>query len=233
MSLRICALVTFVAGASNAIRQQAEDALRQAAEDIDEIDRSHAGLHLPGSVGGGDLTWDLLLPDQHALESLRQREKAGAGLRDALFGASPALATSVSALHAAALEVVSASVRHPETSGIKRTNFVRVLETAPRDRVAQWEREVPRLADHVPAIRNWSLSRVLDFLGDRPPTIWTHAWEQDFETVEGLNEDYMLSPYHWGHLDGWYDLEDPRCIMDPHLAHVYCPSRESVLAWIA
>ncbi len=83
----------------------------------------------------------------------------------------------------------------------------------------------------MPAIRNWSLSRVVDFVGDAPPRKWTHAWEQDFETLEGLTQDYMMSPYHWGYLDGWYDPEMPWSIIEPELANLFCEARQSVLCW--
>ena len=75
------------------------------------------------------------------------------------------------------------------------------------------------------------MSHVREVIGDSPPVAWTHAWEQDFETLEGLTEDYMMSPYHWGHLDGWYDPEMPWSIIEPELVHLFCAAQQSVLSW--
>ena len=49
-------------------------------------------------------------------------------------------------------------------------------------------------------------------------------------TLDGLLGDYMASPYHWGHLDAWYDAENPRHVVDAWLAHVFCPATASVLS---
>ena len=51
--------------------------------------------------------------------------------------------------------------------------------------------------------------------------------------MRGLQEDYMLSPYHWGLVDGWFDPECPQRIVDTHLAHVFCPAATTVLGWAA
>ena len=43
----------------------------------------------------------------------------------------------------------------------------------------------------------------------------------------------MLSPYHWGLVDGWFDPECPQRVVDTHLAHVYCPAAATILGWDA
>ena len=37
---------------------------------------------------------------------------------------------------------------------------------------------------------------------------------------------------HWGYVDAWFDPECPKCIVDPALAHVFCPAAESILGWL-
>ncbi|MBW2362241.1 MAG: hypothetical protein JRG84_15160 [Deltaproteobacteria bacterium] len=202
MSIRLCAIVTLGKGSDDSLVSEVAETLGGAAGRVDAIEQSHAGVHLPGCVGAGDALGD---------EDLARR--AGCGYS------------------ASVLEPFAASASQPAGFGIKRTNLVRIRPGSPSSAVSQWCREVPLLADHVPAIRNWSLSRVVGFVGDPAPVAWTHAWEQDFETIEGLHEDYMLSPYHWGHLDGWYDPEMPWSIVEPELAHLFCPASESVLCW--
>ena len=41
---------------------------------------------------------------------------------------------------------------------------------------------------------------------------------------------YMMSPHHWGLIDGWFDPEMPQKIVDLDLAHVYHATHRSVLA---
>ena len=42
---------------------------------------------------------------------------------------------------------------------------------------------------------------------------------------------YVEHPYHWGYVDTWFDPESPHRVVEPGVAHVYCPASASVLAW--
>jgi hypothetical protein len=234
MTQRIVATAMFKGDASSGDREAVCAALVRLVEVLPELSHSHAGLHLDGSVGGGDLTWDLAVSDERALQALEDR--LGSADWDGLFAeAAPAdrdALGSITQIEAWRVETIESSLTQHELAVIKRTNLVRVLETAAPSAVARWTREVAILADAVPAIRNWSLARLRALGPTKPRVGWTHAWEQEFEQLEGLLEDYMASPYHWGYLDGWYDPEMPHCIMDPDLAHLYCPATQNVLSWM-
>ncbi|MDE0235854.1 MAG: Dabb family protein, partial [bacterium] len=125
------------------------------------------------------------------------------------------------------LELIDGVVADPSFAGeIKRTLLLRVEPDAPANSVAAFERDLMAMPDHIPAIVNWALSRVVG-----PPTSrWTHCWEQEYYTLDGLKVDYMMSPHHWGLIDGWFDPEMPRKIVDLDLAHVYHATDRSVLA---
>jgi hypothetical protein len=82
-----------------------------------------------------------------------------------------------------------------------------------------------RCPSNIGAIRNWCLSRA-----HGSSKGWTHAWEQDFADLSGLSDDYMNHPIHWSVVDGWFHAEDPRCIVAPALAHVFCRAQRSVLS---
>jgi hypothetical protein len=233
MTHRIVATATLSPDLEAGMRERIREALCVLADQLDVLTHSHAGLHIEGSVGGGDLTWDFAVPDTASLDALSQNlEKQGwAGLFERAREADRAALSSLGQVEAWLIEPGESNVPRPELAAIKRTNLVRVLESAASDDVARWTREVPVLADCVPAIRNWSLARVRAIGPTKPRVRWTHAWEQEFETLEGLLQDYMASPYHWGYLDGWYDPEMPFCIMDPDLAHLYCAATTNVLSW--
>ncbi|MYB10686.1 MAG: Dabb family protein [Acidimicrobiia bacterium] len=161
------------------------------------------GQHLPGTVGGGHYTWDGI------------DEPVPSGFDD------------VADVDLVELELIDGVVADPSFAGeIKRTLLLRVEPDAPANSVAAFERDLMAMPDHIPAIVNWALSRVVG-----PPTSpWTHCWEQEYYTLDGLKVDYMMSPHHWGLIDGWFDPEMPRQIVDLELAHVYHTTDRSVLA---
>lgn len=233
MSLRICATAAMPADASAVVRAAACEALGRLSEAVPEIAHSHASAHLEGSLGAGDLTWDFSVAAGEDARGLENR--LGQGGWAELFAASAPedrdVLGALSRIEAWRIEPLASHVPRADLVGIKRTNLVRVAAHATPESVAQWSREVVQLADNVPAIRNWSFARTHAFGPCRPRIAWTHAWEQEFETLEGLVEDYMASPYHWGWLDGWYDPEIPFCIVEPDLAHLYGRARRNVLGW--
>ena len=109
---------------------------------------------------------------------------------------------------------------------IKRTLLLRVRERYRGALVGRFEDELAGMPRHIPAIRNWSLARLV-----ANPSGWTHAWEQEYADLDGLRVDYMRAAYHWGVVDRWFDPEHPDQIVDPVLAHVYCAAVSSILAW--
>ncbi len=149
----------------------------------------------------------------------------------ALGAALDGLENAVARTDAVVIEALAQHVAQPDLVGVKRTLLLRVREGTPAEQTAHFERDMLAMPDHVPAIRNWSFGRVRT----RPPSpmesCWTHVWEQEFATADGLLVDYMVSPYHWGLIDPWFDFECPQSIVETRLAHVFCPARGPVLSW--
>lgn len=182
---------------------QVERALRDAAPKLPGLRRSQVGRHLPGTVGGGEFTWDAWLDD------------AAPPLADWL-AAQPLGGARVDAVRFRPQRghVADPGIRRP----IKRTLLLRVLPETPERLVTKFDADMCRMPDHIRAIRNWAYSRAEPALH---PTEWTHVWEQEYERLEGLQGDYMLHPYHWGYIDRYFDLESGQRIVDPRLAHVF------------
>jgi len=107
--------------------------------------------------------------------------------------------------------------------GVQRTLLVRVDPAADP---ATFERQLADMPRYIDAIRNSSLSRVDAATG--PP--WTHVWEQEFDTLDGLTGPYMAHPYHWGLVDTWFDPQAPNHLVDSTLIHAACPLDRSILA---
>jgi hypothetical protein len=169
------------------------------------VRRSHVGAHLPGTVGGGAFTWDALVDDDVTAAAL-----ARPGL-DVVMLETPLAA-----------ELAEPGLR----DAVKRTLLLRVEDGTDSGHVHRFEAELAAMPRHIPAIRNWSLARVMP-----NPSGWTHAWEQEYRDLDGLRVDYMRAPYHWAVVDRWFDPEHPDRIVDPVLAHVYCATATSILSW--
>lgn len=111
-------------------------------------------------------------------------------------------------------------------SAVKRVLVMSVLDHTPASSIERFEHELARMPEFIPAIRNWSLSRVETLAGD---TEYTHAWEQEYRDRASFQE-YMASPYHWGVIEKWFDPTFPERIVDTHLAQVFYDVSTSLLA---
>ncbi|MGC0415506.1 Dabb family protein [Embleya sp. AB8] len=150
-----------------------------------------AGPDLPGSVGGHGCSWDLVADTSPEL---------------------PAGADAVALLPVRAGFVPLTGRR------VKRTLLLTVRSGTSDAVRAEFESDLVAMPEHIPTIASWALSRV-DPRG--PASRWTHVWEQEFADVEGLTGEYLLNPYHWAHVDRWFDGEVPGSIVESALAHVF------------
>lgn len=79
---------------------------------------------------------------------------------------------------------------------------------------------------HIGAIRSWGLNAVATVEG---PKAFTHVWEQEFDSLEGLTGEYMSHPIHWGHVDAFFDADCPNCVVDPQLIQVVAEIDQGLL----
>ncbi len=190
---------------------------------LEGVAESHASPHLDLSVGGLDLTWDLRFATSEAAQAFETLVSRAEGLGP--------LQVRVEQLELGRPMTLATGLGRPGLVGVKRTLWLRVEPEASPDDVARFEAETPLLAKAVPAIRNWRWSRLTSADHGPMETRWTHLWEQEFETVDGLQVDYMSSPVHWGHIDRWFDPEMPDRIVDLWLAHTAYVETAPVLSW--
>lgn len=103
--------------------------------------------------------------------------------------------------------------------GVYRTLLAKVADGTPADEVARFEDALLQMPHHIPQIRAWRLSRVEESAG---PTAWTHAWEQEYDDVDGLLGAYMNHPIHWAYVDRWFDPESPLQLVRDRVCHTFC-----------
>jgi hypothetical protein len=217
--MRLVTLVHLQPGASPARTAELEAVVAGLPNEVAALGRVHLGKHLPGCVGGGDYTLDALI-DGGAARSVLEAPS----LR-ALIEAGDV----IERLDPVAFEPQHMKIAEPGIAPcIKRTLLLRVFPETPAEVAQHFERDILRMPNHIDSIRNWSLARTDT---KACPTTWTHVWEQEYADVSGLEVDYMMHPYHWGLVDGWFDPECPQRIVDSNIAHVYCPAAATILGW--
>ncbi|MEO5839101.1 MAG: Dabb family protein [Acidimicrobiales bacterium] len=187
------------------------------------LTNAHLGRHFPNTVGGGDYTWDLAFAEREQClpwpDQLRVADHAD------LFERVVTRADVVQ------FATTNAHIVEPAiTDFVKRTLFIEVDRATPPDKAREFDRVLTGMPRYIHAIRNWAYHRVDDEFTIGPRQ-WTHVWEQEFQEVSGLRVDYMVSPYHWGYVDPWFDPESPHRVVAPGVAHVYCPAATTILGW--
>jgi hypothetical protein len=247
---RATALLTLAPGAGADSGARLEALARALPRCVPACLRSEIGRNLPGTWNGGDLTLDLWFGDAAGAARWLEVEWADRAARRAFDD----LLAGLDAVHYSPLEGGLDAPRI--ASPVKRTLLLRVEQGAPPDRVAAFERELAAMPDHIPAIRNWHFARVAGTCGagggpspsgpskrsaqragapvelghaERSSSGWSHIWAQEFETLDGLQRDYMVHPYHWAVVDRWFDPESPERVVAPGFAHVFCAMPQSVL----
>jgi hypothetical protein len=174
------------------------------------IQASRAEVHLPGVVappglGVGALTW----------ECVTDRGARGVLGHPAVYE----LLRSVEIHTAVTLLPLASGYVETPTPLIKRTLLLRVRPDASTAAREQFQADLAAMPEHISTIRSWRLSRVMGTGTYRER--WTHAWEQEYASLDGLTGEYMTHPYHWTTVDAWFDAEVPDHIVEPELAHLF------------
>jgi hypothetical protein len=185
-----------------------ERELYAQAQALPGVRRVVLGRNLDGSWGAGDYTLDLhFVPE-------------AAGSAAGLAGVS-----GVARIDRVVYRRQAGGLRAPGLqNGIWRTLLFRVRPQASEDQVAALERDLLRMPDYMPGIRNWQLCRVTSAGG------WTHVWQQEFAGVDDLLGEYLAHPFHWGRVDRWFDPEFPEWTVEA-ISHAFCPLASSLLTF--
>jgi len=185
-----------------------EAQLRHCIQRLPGLVFFNLGRNLPGSWGSGEMTLDL------CFTSAAHQGSTEAGL---------AQLPGVVRVDRVAYQRVGGGQRAVGLQGgIWRTLMFRVRAGCTPEQVQALERDLLRMPDYMPGIRNWQLGKVCAGSG------WTHVWQQEFAHVEDLQGEYLTHPFHWGWVDRWFDPEFPEWSVDA-LSHAFCPQAASLL----
>ena len=202
--------------ATNAARREAITAGLKRAATQPGIGKHFISPTLPGVFFGGDVLAHYQFADEAALN-------AAAAQIDGSFAAA-----DVSNVDRVVYPGAASGIAKPDLKdGVYRTLLLSVDKSASPAAVEAFEEDLRSMTRHVPAIRNWQLSRTKAGSGAMP---WTHVWEQEYESIEGLMGPYMMHPCHWGMVDRWFDPEFPEGMINPRICHTFVAAPSSVLA---
>ena len=189
-------------------------AARAVEQEQADVIFSDVDVNLPDSYGGGDATWDL--------ETAVPLDELPTVLALLTPGRGP-LRSCVRV----ALDPVRTGSQPMAGPRVKRTLLLTVKSGTEHAVVEQFEQSMAAMADHVPEIRSWSLSRVDP---DRSAPPWTHVWEQEFVDFAGLRRGYLTADYHVTAVERWFDPEIPGAIVETVVAHLMRWAQRPVLA---
>lgn len=111
-------------------------------------------------------------------------------------------------------------------SGIWRALVFKTFNSADPSLVKELEERLLLFPKYISTIKSWCLGNALVSQG---PKAFTHVWEQEFDSVEGLTGEYMDHPLHWAVVDGYFDAELPNYIVEGHVIQAVADIEDSIM----
>lgn len=219
--IRSTAFVHLVPDGDPDVAEHLIEAVRAAADELDvlAVDAARTAV----SHRAGDVMLLAAFRDLDTYETARRARYVETVVR-------PLLERCAAHVESVRYEQGSVDVQEPWLAdGVHRTLLVHVETATDPATVAEFERTVAAMPRYIDAIRNSSVSRVDEVRNPGGP-VWTHVWEQEFRTLDGLTGPYMQHAYHWAFIDPWFDPQSPRHAVDTTLVHSACELRRSILA---
>ncbi|HLS81660.1 MAG TPA: Dabb family protein [Steroidobacter sp.] len=213
-------LIELAPGLAEAQRQAFRDQLQASTLELPGLHRALLEPAMAGSYNSGDLIWRATFLDrvsgERALGSAGWR-RSGAALLDERRRV-------VRLEHVAFESAARGGVSPP--GGLYRVALFCANHAPSAERLARYDAETRAMPRYIRTIRSWQLATTCEATGSRP---WTHVWEQEYEDLAGLTGAYMMHPFHWAHIDRWYDPESPHWLVDPYVCHGFCATRAPVI----
>ena len=215
MAIASISLIDFRAGAGEAEKAALVDRIRALGAQASVAADSLVATDLPPNRNGGDIIWRMEFGSDAHYEAL-------VGSPD-WISATEALQEQPAwgSAETFTFEPLAVGERGIwQRGGLYRLLVLTLDEGTPQALRQQFEAEMAATPAYVSTIQRWNFGRVRESApGSRR---WDYLWEQEFADITGFRGEYMLSPYHWGYLDRWYDSENPARIVDPHVGNSFC-----------
>lgn len=123
--------------------------------------------------------------------------------------------------------VVAQAIGAPELAGARRIIFFRTVNGLTETQRRKLERALTDVPRHIPAIRNWRLSRVANSDGN---VAWSHCFEQEVADAAVFNAEYLNHPFHWAVVDRLFHPESHERMADRFGQVIHRIGRSAVAA---
>ncbi|MCZ4342847.1 Dabb family protein [Sphingomonadaceae bacterium G21617-S1] len=170
--------------------------------------------NLPTNRNGGDMLWRTNFSSKSSHDAYLARQEQ-AGPDAPIAGRSPV--RHVDRIVYESIHREDAIPHRP--GGLYRVLVLSVEPGTPSQTIRAFEKEMMEMPNYVRSILRWNFARVVVSAGARP---FTHVWEQEFASLGDFRGEYMNHPYHWGHLDRWFDGDNPARIIDLYFCNSFC-----------
>jgi len=214
-------LIELVPELSTGDREGFRRALQAATTALPGVQRPLLEPVSPGGFNAGDFIWRVAFPDEpsarRALASTSWQAVEASLLGDR---------ARIQRLEQVAFQNGTRGGVSPQR-GVYRVALFCANRAPSAERLARFAAETQAMPRYIRSIRSWQLAATCEAAGSRP---WTHVWEQEYEDSTGLTGSYMMHPYHWAHVDRWFDPEWPEWLVDPTLCHAFCEVTAPVIA---
>src|SRR5438132_3904482 len=219
---KLTKLIALSPEAGTVDRKRVEDTLRAASQCDKRIRRSLLQPAMQGSMYRGGYIWHLQFASEDDYLAVTH-SPAWCDTAGKTLASHPVSHVDSAAYRPGRGQVREAGIK----KGVYRALFVTVRLATSLAKIREFEDAMCEMPHYIPAIRNWSFSRVAASSGARN---WTHVWEQDFQDVNGFHGPYMMHPHHWAFIDKWYNHECPEWIIDNRLCNTFCAFDDSMFA---
>jgi hypothetical protein len=196
--------------------------LQKSAHGLRGVKSSRVGKTLPRSLNGGQILWRVEFSTEAEFWHCLSSPPWQTVIEPALSPGRGILTDRV-----AYRVAFSGDEQREGRTGIWRFLLRAIEPYATKADFQIIERNAHLMPSHVSAIRSWASGNVIWAAGRRR---WSHIVEQEFDSVAGLEGEYMSHPVHWGYVDGFYDPESPTRIFDPFLIHAAMSIDEPIIS---
>lgn len=208
--------ITFAEGVADADALIEE--IRTAAAAVSDV--YLVGVPHEGSTNAGNVICKLGFANRDAYDQAKAGQ-AWADLYAILDDASRVANVEFGAYDAGVFDISNPDA----TNCVHRVLMFADQERAKPEDVEMLDRLFTHFADYVPML-NWRVATCVESSGSRD---WKHIWEQDYESLDIFNGQYMFTPFHPTYVDTYFDTECHNWTADPYLCTMTVDEDEAFL----
>ena len=210
-------MITFAAGADDAARASFKEAVKAKADALSSV--NIMGDVLPYAFGGGDYFLELGYALKSDYEAAKQQSE-WQELQELLADAQVIDHVEFVAYGEGTLNITS------DKAACHRVLIYEIVPDAKPEMLEKMEKIMPDMCKYIPGLLNCKLAKVEESSGTMN---WGYAFECDFDDPMTFLTNYNYRPYHWSHIDKFFEPSCEEWVADPNLCTPYIAADEAFL----